>query len=85
MPNPVRVYTTSYCAFCRLAKDLLRKHGVAFREIDVTDDAAARQWLVETTRRRTVPQIFIGERAIGGYDELRALDDAGELSVLVGG
>jgi glutaredoxin 3 len=83
MPKPVRVYTTSYCGFCRLAKDLLRRRGVPFEEIDVTGDPAARQRLVETTRRRTVPQIFIGERAIGGYEELRAIDESGELAGLL--
>ncbi len=83
MPKPVRVYTTSDCPFCRGAKDLLRRRGIAFEEVDVTADAESRSWLVETTGRRTVPQIFIGEEAIGGYDELRALDDQGSLATRV--
>jgi glutaredoxin 3 len=77
------VYTTSYCPFCRRAKELLRRRGIAFEEVDVTADVEVRSWLVGTTGRRTVPQIFIGEEAIGGYDELRALDDRGSLAARV--
>jgi len=84
MPKPVRIYTASYCSFCYRAKDLLGRRGIAFEEIDVTSDAAARQWLVSATGRRTVPQVFVGERTIGGYEELRALDEAGELAAIVG-
>jgi len=85
MPSPVRIYTTSYCSFCRRAKELLSRRGIQFEEIDVTADAATREWLLDATRRRTVPQIFIGERPIGGYDELSALDQAGALPGLVTG
>jgi len=84
MPKPVRLYTTGYCPYCRLAERLLRERGIPFEEIDVGDDVATRRWLVEATGRRTVPQIFIGEQAIGGYEELRALDRSGELAALVG-
>jgi glutaredoxin 3 len=84
MAHPVRIYTASYCSFCRLAKELLRERGIAFDEIDVTADARAREWLVATTGRRTVPQIFIGEKSIGGYEELRSIDRAGELAGLLG-
>lgn len=83
MPKPVRVYTTSYCAFCHRAKELLRRRGIAFEEIDVTEDLVAREWLVGASGRRTVPQIFVGEEAIGGYDDLRAVDQAGGLDALV--
>jgi glutaredoxin 3 len=83
MPKPVRVYTTSYCAFCRRAKELLRKREIAFEDIDVTADADTRRWLVETTGRRTVPQIFVGEEAIGGYEELQALDERSLLATRV--
>ena len=75
----VRVYTTMICGYCYRAKLLLKERGVAFEEIDVTRDAEARRWLVEMTGRRTVPQIFIGEEPIGGFEELRALDRSGEL------
>lgn len=80
---PVRVYTTRICGYCFAAKRLLSKKGVPFEEIDVSDDHAARQWLVETSGQRTVPQIFIGDRSVGGYTELRALDLSGELDALL--
>lgn len=76
----VRVYTTLICPYCVRAKLLLRERGVAFEEIDVTRDPEARKWLVEKTGRRTVPQIFIGDEPIGGFDELRELDRSGELT-----
>ncbi len=65
------------------AKRLLGARGVAYEEVDVTGNASARAWLLETTRRRTVPQIFVGDRPIGGYRELAALDRSGELRKLV--
>jgi glutaredoxin 3 len=77
--QPVRIYTTDYCGFCRKAKELLTKRQIPFREIDVTGDDAQREWLVDATGRRTVPQIFIGEEPIGGYTDLAALDRSGEL------
>jgi len=83
MPKAVRIYTTTYCTFCRLAKDLLRERRIPFEDLDVTEDDEARRWLVEATGRRTVPQIFIGAKAIGGYEELRALDEAGLLAARV--
>ncbi len=76
----VRIYTTRTCAYCVAAKSLLGARGIPYEEVDVTGDDATRAWLVETTRRRTVPQIFIRGEAIGGYDELAALDRAGRLS-----
>lgn len=84
MPKPVRVYTTGYCPYCRLAKRLLDERKIPFEEIDVTGDPAARRWLVQATGRRTVPQIFVGERPIGGYDELSSLDASGALAALFG-
>jgi glutaredoxin 3 len=66
------------------AKALLKHKGVAFDEIDVTYDALAREEMVELAGgRRTVPEIFINGRIIGGYDELKAMDDAGELDALL--
>ncbi|MGO9453487.1 MAG: glutaredoxin 3 [Candidatus Binataceae bacterium] len=80
----VEVYTTNYCSFCTRAKNLLKKKGVAFTEIDVTDDDALRAKMVEMSGgRRTVPEIFINGRIIGGYDELSALDARGELDPLL--
>jgi glutaredoxin 3 len=76
----VTIYTTRVCSYCVAAKRLLSARGVPFQEVDVTGDDAKRAWLVEATGRRTVPQIFIGGEAIGGYDELAALDGSGELA-----
>ena len=81
----VDIYTTPFCGYCRRAKTLLTKKGVAFREIDVSDVVGARE---EMQRRsggaRTVPQIFIDDRHIGGSDDLAALDRAGDLNPLLG-
>ena len=80
----VEVYTTQFCPFCVRAKSLLKHKGVAFEEIDVGDDPDLREKMVERAGgRRTVPEIFINGRIIGGYDELKELDDAGELDPLL--
>ncbi len=75
----VRVYSTLICPYCIRAKALLKAKGIPYENVDVTGDAGMRAWLVQQTGRRTVPQIFIGEEPIGGFDELRALDQSGEL------
>lgn len=67
---PVKIYTTNYCPYCRAAKDFLKSKGVAFEEIDVTGNEAARVELVEKTGQETVPQIFFGQTSIGGYEDL---------------
>jgi len=79
----VVVYTTQYCPYCMQAKALLKHKGVTFEEVDVGEDDALRARVVELSGRRTVPQIFIDDKPIGGYDELRALDDQGELDRLL--
>lgn len=78
MANVV-VYTTQVCPYCVRAKQLLKQKGVAYEEVDLTRDHDARMALVERTRMRTVPQIFINDEFIGGCDELYALERAGEL------
>ncbi len=75
----VVIYTTTYCPYCVAAKRLLERKAIAYEEVDVTDNDELRTWLVERTGRRTVPQIFIDGQPIGGYDELFALEVAGEL------
>jgi glutaredoxin 3 len=82
-PTDVRIYTTQVCPYCIAAKRLLAARGLAYEEVDVTADPAKRAWLVEATQRRTVPQIFIRGRAIGGYDDLALLDKSGELKRLI--
>jgi glutaredoxin 3 len=85
MAVPVKIYTTATCGYCRAALRLLTDKGVAFDHQDVTGDAATRRWLAEETGRTTVPQIFIGDRAIGGYDDLAELNRRGELDRLLAG
>jgi glutaredoxin 3 len=79
----VRIYTTQTCPYCTRAKRLLQKKNVHYEEIDVSWDDDARMALMERTGRRTVPQIFIGERHVGGSDDLQALDERGELDALL--
>lgn len=85
MAIPVTVYSTSYCGYCVRAKQLLERKGVAYTEIRVDLDPAARAQMEHRSGgRRTVPQIFIGDRHVGGFDDLHALDRAGELDRLLG-
>jgi glutaredoxin 3 len=85
MPAPaITIYTKSTCGYCHAAKTLLRKKDVAFEEISVDGDAALQQKMSERAGGRwTVPQIFIGDRHVGGCDDLYALDRAGELDPLL--
>ena len=81
----VVIYTTVSCPYCVQAKRLLGHKGVPYREIDVTTDAALRQTMIQASGRRTVPQIFIGEQSIGGFDELYELEQNGQLDTLLHG
>ncbi len=81
----VRVYTKKSCPYCVRAKALLSRKGVAFEEIDVEHDDALRTWLVEATGQRTVPQVFAGDRPLGGFADIDALDRKGELDALLRG
>ena len=78
----VEVYTTTFCAHCIRAKFLLNRRKIPYVEIDVSGDHDKRMWLVKTTGMRTVPQIFIDGKPIGGARELAALDKAGDLEGL---
>ena len=80
----VVIYTTNYCPYCTAAKALLRSKNVRFDEIDVTSDPLRRGEMEQRSLRRTVPQIFIDGKPIGGYDEARDLDANGELDRLLG-
>ncbi len=82
----IEVYTTPYCPYCIAAKELLRRKGVAFTEINVAGSRELRSQMVERAGgRMTVPQIFIGSTHVGGCDDLYALDDAGGLDPLLAG
>ena len=81
----ITVYTTASCPYCLRAKALLSRKGVAFEEISVEGDQARRAWLVERSGQRTVPQVFAGERSLGGFSDLDALDRAGKLDPILRG
>ena len=85
MAAHVQIYTRQWCGYCVAAEHLLKSRGVVFEKIDCTGDQDKRKWLAEVTGSTTVPQIFIDGRAIGGYDDMRALDRAGELDKLLAG
>ena len=82
MPK-ITMYATDYCPYCQRAEALLKGKGVAIDRIDVEADPARRTEMVERSGRRTVPQIFIGDRHIGGCDDLVALDRSGGLDPLL--
>jgi glutaredoxin 3 len=80
------VYSTGWCPYCVRARALLERKGLPFREIKVDEDPAEREgMLARSGGRRTVPQIFIGDHHVGGFDELYALDKAGKLDELTAG
>ena len=80
----VLMYATGVCPFCLMAERLLKAKGVTqIEKIRVDLEPARRQEMMERTGRRTVPQIYVGERHVGGYDELAALDRAGGLDALL--
>ena len=79
----VLMYTTQQCPFCMRAKALLRHKGVSFEEIDVGADTTLREKMIEESGRRTVPQVLINGVPVGGFEELRALDQDGQLDRLL--
>lgn len=81
----VRIYTKSNCPFCVRAKALLSRKGVAYEEIDAEGNDQLRVWLAETTGQKTLPQIFAGDRSLGGFSDVDALDKKGELDAVLRG
>ncbi|MGC4027262.1 MAG: glutaredoxin 3 [Steroidobacteraceae bacterium] len=79
------MYATGWCPYCARARQLLQSKGAHWTEIDIEAVDGARAEMQQRSGRRTVPQIFIGERHIGGCDDLHALDRAGELDPLLAG
>ena len=79
----VIVYRTPWCGYCFRVKHLLESKGVPFKEVDVSDDPDQRQWLAEVTHQRTVPQVFINGKSVGGFDDLARLNRSGELDRLL--
>lgn len=83
MPKVI-MYTTSFCPYCKMAESLLRSKGVQeIEKIRIDLEPAQRAEMMGRTGRRTVPQIYIGERHVGGYDDLTQLDRKGELAALL--
>jgi glutaredoxin 3 len=79
------MYSTGWCPYCVRARGLLERKGLPFREIKIDEDPAERDaMLARSGGRRTVPQIFVGDLHVGGFDELYALDKAGRLDELTG-
>lgn len=79
----VVIYSTTYCGYCQRAKQFLKNKNIPFSEIDVTNDVALREKMEADTGRRTVPQIFIDGKHIGGWDDLFELDKNGGLDTLM--
>lgn len=80
---PVKMYSTRFCPYCMRARSLLKRKGVEWDEIDVGGDTDLWQEMESLSGRDTVPQIFIGDLHIGGYDDMAALDRAGQLDSLL--
>jgi glutaredoxin 3 len=79
----VIIYTAVPCGYCSAAKSFFKSRKIPFKEIDLTGDRAARLQLMDRTGQRTVPQIFVGDVHVGGYTDLRALDQRGGLTPLL--
>ncbi|AWM88954.1 glutaredoxin 3 [Microvirga sp. 17 mud 1-3] len=81
---PITIYSKSWCPYCAAAKRLLDEKGAAYTEIDIEEEPEKRAEMVQKAGgRTTVPQIFIGERHVGGCDDLYALDEKGRLEALL--
>lgn len=79
------MYANGWCPYCSAARALLRAKGASVTEIDIEAEPARRAEMIERSGRRTVPQIFVGSRHVGGYDDLAALNRAGGLDPLLAG
>ena len=83
MPK-ILIYTTNICPYCVMAKRLLDKKGATYTEINVDTQTGLREEMMRKTKRRTVPQIYIGDLHVGGFDELYALEQQKKLDALLG-
>ncbi|MBI4430471.1 MAG: glutaredoxin [Candidatus Omnitrophica bacterium] len=79
----VVIYTLNYCPYCSWVKELFKKRGIAFQEIDFTGNDALRAEIAERSGRNTAPQVFVRGKSIGGYEDVKRLDDQGLLSKLL--
>ena len=81
----VTLYVSDWCPYCQRARGLLAEKNVEFSEVNIDDDAKLREEMIARSNRRTVPQIFIGDKHVGGCDDLFELDRSGELDRLIQG
>ncbi len=79
----IRIYTTTYCPYCRAAKALLESKGIAYEEVDLTSDPEEKIRVMQKTGWKTVPIIIIEEKLIGGYEQLKELERLGKLEELL--
>jgi|TARA_B100001250_G_C19817430_1_gene799501 glutaredoxin 3 len=79
----VKIYTTNICGYCAAAKKLLERKSIKYEEINMTSDKSLQMKIIKETGLRTVPQIFIKDKHIGGYSELRDLEASGSLDLLI--
>jgi len=80
----ITIYTSGWCGYCMRAKALLDRKGLAYREINVDGDRVHREEMIRLSGRRTVPQVFIDDKHVGGSDDLAAAERSGELDRLLG-
>ncbi len=80
---PITIYSSAMCGYCMAAKNFLSSRGLAWNEVRIDLDPGERERMVARTRRTSVPQIFIGDTHVGGYDDLMALHRAGKLETLL--
>ena len=86
MSNPgITIYSTAICPYCVAAKNFLKSKGLAWNEVRIDTTPGEREKMVEKTRRTSVPQIFVGETHVGGYDDMMALHRAGKFEPLLAG
>jgi glutaredoxin 3 len=81
----ITMYATSWCGYCAMARSLLESKGQRWEEVDVDAESGRREEMEQRSGRHTVPQIWIGDRHVGGYDELAALERTGQLDGLLAG
>lgn len=82
-PPPIKMYSTRFCPYCVRARQLLKAKGVEWEELNVDADPGLRQQMMAASGRHTVPQIWIGETHVGGFDDLYLLERQGELNALL--
>ena len=81
--SSVQIYATAICPYCVRARHLLARKGIAYEEIRVDRDREQLKVMIRRSNRTTVPQIFVGDYHIGGYDDMAELEDAGKLDILL--